>query len=141
MGEEFQEPHQRALRERFYQSVAETLTLLHAAPGYDRRQALLEVARTLASIMDLPLVWIGRRELAHSRLDIIAAGPKADYASSLRISDDSREPAGRGPAGAVLREGRARLTLVDAPEFAPSLDADRDNGFGSIIVAVKVVRC
>ena len=137
MGEEFQEPHQRALRERFYQSVAETLTLLHAAPGYDRRQALLEVARTLASIMDLPLVWIGRRELAHSRLDIIAAGPKADYASSLRISDDSREPAGRGPAGAVLREGRARLTLVDAPEFAPSLDADRDNGFGSIIVAAS----
>ena len=137
MGKADQEPHQGVLRERFYQSVAETLTLLHAAPGYDRRRALLEVARTLASIMDLPLVWIGRRELAHSRLDIAAAGPKADYASSLRISDDPREPGGCGPAGAVLREGRARLTTVDAPEYAPSLDAARDHGFGSIIVAAS----
>ncbi len=137
MSQEGQEPHQGVIRERFYQSVAETLTLLHAAPGYNRRRALLEVARTIASIMDLPLVWIGRRDLGHSRLDIAAAGPEADYASSLRISDDPREPGGRGPAGAVLREGRARLTLVDAPEYAPSLDADRDNGFGSIIVAAS----
>lgn len=137
MDEGFQAPHQGALRERFYQSVAETLTLLHAAPGYDRRQAMLEVARTLASIMDLPLVWIGRRELAHSRLDIAAAGPKVDYASSLRISDDPREPGGRGPVGAVLREGRARLAVVNAPEYAPSLDAARDHGFGSIIVAAS----
>ncbi|MDE1894242.1 MAG: diguanylate cyclase [Xanthomonadaceae bacterium] len=129
------EPHHGVFRELFYQSVAETLTLLHAAPGYDRRQALLEVARTLASIMDLPLVWIGRRELAQSRLDILAAGLKAAYASSLRISDDPHEPGGRGPAGMVLRDGRARLAEMDSGEYAPALDGAREHGFGSVIVA------
>ena len=49
------------LRSRFYQSVAETLTLLHTAPGYDRQLAMGEVARILAATMELPLVWIGRR--------------------------------------------------------------------------------
>ncbi|HWU78154.1 MAG TPA: diguanylate cyclase [Rhodanobacter sp.] len=132
-----QEQRQGGLRERFYQSVAETLTLLHTAPGYDRKQAMLEVARTLASTMDLPLVWIGRLELGHSRLAITAAGPAMDYASSLRISDDPHDEGGRGPAGIVLREGRARLTLVDSPEYAPWLESARAHGLGSIIVAAS----
>ncbi|TAL87575.1 MAG: diguanylate cyclase [Rhodanobacter sp.] len=125
------------LRERFYQSVAETLTLLHAAPGHDRRQALRDVASTLAITMDLPLVWIGRRDLGHSRLEVIPAGPAADYASSLRVSDDEREPSGRGPVGLVLREGRARVTRVEAPEYAPWREAARRYGFGSSIVAAS----
>lgn len=132
-----QEQRQGGLRERFYQSVAETLTLLHAAPGYERKLAMLEVARTLASTMDLPLVWIGRQELGHSRLAITAAGPAAEYASSLRITDDPREEGGRGPTGIVLREGRARLTLVDSPEYAPWREAARIHGLGSIIVAAS----
>ncbi len=125
------------LRERFYQSVAETLTLLHAAPGYDRRLALLEVARTLASTMDLPLVWIGRQELGRHLLDITAAGQASEFASSLRISDDPRDPSGCGPAGIVLRDGRARLTPVDAAEYAPWQEAARRFGLGSIIVAAS----
>lgn len=137
MSAEGKEQQHGGLRERFYQSVAETLTLLHAAPGYDRRQALLEVARTLASTMDLPLVWIGRQELGHSLLDITAAGQASDFALSLRISDDPRDPGGRGPAGIVLREGRARLTPVDAPEYAPWYEAARQFGLGSIIVAAS----
>lgn len=131
------EQRHSVLRERFYQSVAETLTLLHAAPGQDRRRGLLEVAKTLASTMDLPLVWIGRREVGESRLNITAAGPEAGYASSLRLSDDEREPGGRGPAGIALREGRARLTTVDSPDYEPWLDDARRRGFGSIIVATS----
>ncbi|HEY8585287.1 MAG TPA: diguanylate cyclase [Rhodanobacter sp.] len=125
------------LRERFYQSVAETLTLLHPAPGHDSRRALLDVARTLASTMELPLVWIGRRCLGQSRLEIFAAGPEAEYASSLRVSDDPNELAGQGPAGMVLREGRARLAMVDAPEYALTLEGARNRGFGSIILAAS----
>src|SRR5574337_678833 len=78
MGTEDHERQHGDLRERFYQSVAETLTLLHPAADYDRRQALLEVATTLASTMDLPLVWIGRRELGQSVLDLVAASGTAD---------------------------------------------------------------
>ncbi|CAM5439596.1 hypothetical protein RLIN73S_00827 [Rhodanobacter lindaniclasticus] len=64
------------LRERFYRSVAETLSLLHAAPGHDRRRALLEVARILAATMELPLVWIGRRESGVHAVEVVAAaGP------------------------------------------------------------------
>ncbi|MEO9078466.1 MAG: diguanylate cyclase [Rhodanobacter sp.] len=125
------------LRERFYQSVAETLTLLHAAPGYDRELAMLEVARTLSSTMNLPLVWIGRLELGHSRLAITPAGPAADYGLALRLSDDPRDEGGRGPTGFVLREGRARLTLVDSPEYAPWREAAQSYGLGSIIVAAS----
>lgn len=135
MGMEVQNRQHGDFRERFYQSVAETLTLLHPIAGYDRKQALHEVASTLVSTMDLPLVWIGRRELGQSVLDIVAAGSEATFGASLRISDDPREPGGRGPAGAALREGRPQLTSVDDPEYAPWREAARRHGLDSIIVA------
>lgn len=128
------------LRERFYQSVAETMTLLHSSPGYDRRLALLEVARILAVTMDLPLVWIGRRDLGQSRLEVTSAGPASKYAESLQLSDDEREPGGRGPVGIVLREGRARVTSINAPEFEPWREAAATYGFGSCIVAASWTR-
>ena len=49
MAVEGQDRQHSELRERFYQSVAETLTLLHPAADYDRRRALLEVATTVVS--------------------------------------------------------------------------------------------
>ncbi|MEO7053142.1 MAG: diguanylate cyclase [Rhodanobacter sp.] len=125
------------LRERFYQSVAETLTLLHPAADYDRRQAMFEVATTLASTMDLPLVWIGRRELGQSSLDLVAAGPAAQYAAALQISDDPRDPGGRGPAGMALREGRPRLASVDAAVPGDWRDLARRYGLDSLIVAAS----
>jgi diguanylate cyclase (GGDEF)-like protein len=129
------------LRERFYRSVAETLALLHTAPGYDRRAALAEIAEILASTMDLPLVWIGRRESGCSELVVVAAaGPAADYAASLRLSADEHDPGGRGPVAIVLREERARATSIDAPEFAPWREAARRHGFGSCIVAAARTR-
>lgn len=123
------------LRERFHQSVAETLTLLHPAEDHDRRQALLEVARTLAGTMGLPLVWIGRREPGRSTLDLVAAGTAAAYARALSISNDPREPGGRDPAGVALREGRPQLASVDAPEYADWGAAARTHGLDSIMVA------
>jgi len=129
------------LRERFYRSVAETLSLLHAAPGHDRRQALLEVSRILAATMELPLVWIGRREPGLARVEVLAAaGSARDYASVLQLSNDAREPGGRGPVGIVLREQRARVTLVGATEFAPWRDAAHRHGFGACIVAASCTR-
>lgn len=129
------------LRERFYQSVAETLSLLHTAPGYDRQLALAEVARILAATMDLPLVWIGRRELGQAALDVLAAaGPEADYAANLKISADEREPGGGGPVAHVLRDGKARAVTIDAPEFAPWREAARQHGLGSCIAAVAATR-
>ncbi len=129
------------LRERFYESVAETLALLHAGPGHDRRLALLEVSRILARTMDLPLVWIGRREPDQGVVAVLAAaGSAADYALTLRVSADAGEPEGSGPVGLVLRDGRARLTSVDAAEFAPWQDAARHYGFGACIVAASQTR-
>ncbi|CAM5431909.1 diguanylate cyclase domain-containing protein [Rhodanobacter lindaniclasticus] len=137
MGAEGQDRQHGELRERFYQSVAETLTLLHPAADYDRRRALLEVATTLVSTMDLPLVWIGRRELGQSTLDLIAAGTAAEYASVWPISDDPREPGGRGPAGVALREGRPQLASVDAPDDADWHAGARTYGLDSVIVAAS----
>jgi diguanylate cyclase (GGDEF)-like protein len=87
--------------------------------------------------MDLPLVWVGRRESGRSALEIMAAGPAAEYMASLQLSNDEREEGGCGPAGIVLRQGTARLTPVDAPEFAPWREAARRYGFGAIIVAAS----
>ncbi|HZX70970.1 MAG TPA: diguanylate cyclase [Rhodanobacter sp.] len=137
MATEGQERQYGALRERFYQSVAETLTLLHPAADYDRRQALLEVATTLASTMDLPLVWIGRREPGRSALDLVAAGAAAEYAATLRLSDDPREPGGRGPAGVALREGRPQLASVGTSGYAEWREAARRPGLDSLIVAAS----
>ncbi|MFC5437880.1 EAL domain-containing protein [Rhodanobacter umsongensis] len=129
------------LRERFYRSVAETLSLLHTAPGYDRRLALTEVARILAATMDLPLVWIGRREPDHATVDVLAAaGPEAGYAANLEISVDEHGPGGRGPVANVLRQGKARAVTIEAPEFAPWREAARQHGLGSCIVAAVTIR-
>ncbi len=126
------------LRERFYRSVAETLSLLRTAPGHDRRQALLDVSRILAVTMDLPLVWIGRREPDHAEVTVLAAaGPAEGYASALRVSVDEQEPEGCGPVGIVLREERARAMSVDAAEFAPWQKDARRYGFGACTVAAS----
>ncbi len=129
------------LRERFYQSVAETLTLLHTAPGYDRRLAMVEITRILSSIIELPLVWIGRREPNRSDIDMVAAaGPEADYAYDLRLSTDENHPGGRGPLALAYRQGGARVTSIDDPAFAPWREAARRRYFGSVITAISGTR-
>ncbi len=126
----------RGLRERFYRSAAETLVLLHTAPGYDRRLALTRVAETLSSTMDLPLVWIGRVEPGDPRVDVFAsAGSAVTYATALNLSMDITDPGGRGPTAIALRSGQARVTAVDAAEFSPWRDAATAYGFGWHIVA------
>ncbi|MEO9214669.1 MAG: diguanylate cyclase [Rhodanobacter sp.] len=126
------------LRERFYRSVAETLSLLHTATDGDRRQTLLEVSRILANTMDLPLVWIGWRAADVAGVDVLAAaGSAAAYAATLQLSNDEREPGGRGPVGMVLREGAARVTLVTAGEFSPWREAAGKYAFGACIVAAS----
>lgn len=129
------------LRERFYRSVAETLALLHAPPDPDRRRTLATIAGILASTMDLPLVWIGRRESACHDVEVVAAaGTAAAYASALKLSADESVPGGRGPVGRVLRDERARATPVGAPEFGPWREAARRHGFGSCIAAASRTR-
>jgi len=129
------------LRERFYQSVAETLTLLHTAPGYDRRLAMAEITRILSSTIDLPLVWIGRREPDRTEIEVVAAGGSAaQYASLLHLSTDENEPGGRGPLGITYRQGGARVTSIDAPTFAHWREAAISYGLGSNIVAVSSTR-
>lgn len=126
------------LRERFYRSVAETLSLLRRVPGDDRRQTMLEVSRILASTMDLPLVWVGWRAPGLSRVEVLAAAGSAEaYASTLQLSNDEREPGGGGPVGIVLREGHARFMPVAAPEFLPWREAASQYGFGECIVAAS----
>lgn len=129
------------LRERFYRSVAETLALLRATPDRDRRRTLATIAGILASTMDLPLVWIGRREPDRDEVEVVAAaGTAADYAAALQLSADASVAGGRGPVGMVLREERARATPVDAPEFEPWREAARRHGFGSCIAAASRTR-
>ncbi len=126
------------LRERFYQSVAETLSLLRAAPGSDRQLTLLRVSEILAVTMDLPLVWIGRREPDLTEVTVLAAaGPAKNYASTLRLSNDQREPEGSGPVGIVLREESARVMLVAAAAFAPWQKRARRYELGACIVAAS----
>jgi diguanylate cyclase (GGDEF)-like protein len=129
------------LRERFYRSVAETLALLHSASGHERNESLLRIARILASSMDLPLVWIGRREVNQCAVNVLsAAGPATDYANSLRLSSDESQPGGRGPVAIALRQGYPRAISIDAQEFSPWRDAARQHGFGACIVAVSTTR-
>ena len=129
------------LRERFYLSVAETLALLHAAQGKNGRQAMIEIAGILASTMDLPLVWIGRRQPEQSEVEILAAaGSEASYADSLRLSTDVNSPAGHGPTANALREERPLAMPIDAADFLPWRDLARQHGFGACIVAASRTR-
>jgi diguanylate cyclase (GGDEF)-like protein len=129
------------LRSRFYQSVAETLTLLHTAPGYDRRLAVVGIARILAATMNLPLVWIGRRSPDEATVQVLAAaGPESDYAATLQLSNRADEPGGSGPVGIALREHRAQAAAIDEPVFAPWRAAAARHGFSSCIVAAAGTR-
>ena len=129
------------LRSRFYQSVAETLTLLHTAPGYDRRLAVVEIARILAATMSLPLVWIGRRAPNEVVVQVLAAaGPQSDYAAELHLSNRADDAGGSGPVGIALREHRAQAVSIDAPMFAPWRAAAAQHGFSSCIAAAADTR-
>ena len=125
-----------ALRERFYRSVAETLTLLHVAPGRDRRVALREVAQRLADVMALPLVWIGRLEPGVSAVCVVGvAGPAQAYGETLQLDIASDLPGGRGPLALALREGRPRLTPCEAAEFAPWRSIAAAHGLSDSLIA------
>ena len=125
-----------ALRERFYRSVAETLTLLHVAPGRDRHTALREVAQRLVDVMALPLVWIGRVDPGGGAVCVVgAAGPAHAYGEALKLDIASDLPEGRGPLALALREGRPRLTPREAAEFAPWRAAAAAHGLSDSLVA------
>ncbi|HEX5307413.1 MAG TPA: EAL domain-containing protein [Dyella sp.] len=129
------------LRSRFYQSVAETLTLLHTAPGYDRRLAIVEITGILAATMSLPLVWIGRRSPGETAVQVLAAaGPESAYASALQLSSSATDPGGSGPVGIALRERRAQAVAIDAPVFEPWHAAAARHGFSSCIAAAADTR-
>ncbi|MBU6249502.1 MAG: hypothetical protein KGN77_17355, partial [Xanthomonadaceae bacterium] len=70
-------PAMDALRSRFYQSLAETLVRLRTPQGHDARRALTEVVATFASIMQLPLAWVGRRSPEDGTLAVLAAAGTA----------------------------------------------------------------
>ncbi|WEN16700.1 diguanylate cyclase [Rhodanobacter sp. AS-Z3] len=129
------------LRERFYRSVAETLSLLHEMPDGDRQEIMVTIAGILASTMGLPLVWIGRREPGRDAVDIMAAaGIATEYVKKLHISANEADPGGGGPVGKALRQGSARADPVSAPGFGPWLAAAKQYGFGSCIVAASKTR-
>ncbi len=129
-----------ALRARFYRSVAETLTQLRPAPGRDRRAAMAEIATTLTQVMDLPLAWIGLLPAGASKVQVLgSAGAAKYYADELLLDLDPVQPSAHGPTGMALRDGRPRLTRVDAPEFAPWRAAAQRHGLGANLVAVAPV--
>ena len=124
------------LREQLYRGVAETLVLLHTTPGLDRHQVLTAVADRLCGIMELPLLWIGRAAANAAQVDIVAASGRAlEYAAGLSLSVDADGPGGQGPTASALRDGRARITAVDAPEFAPWRERAEHYGLGWHVVA------
>ncbi|MDA3912756.1 GAF domain-containing protein [Oleiagrimonas sp.] len=123
-------------RERFYRSVAETLALLHAASGRDRVHAMAEVARVLASTMQLPLVWIGRVAPGLDDIDVIAvSGRAAAYTESLRQTPVGGQPRHAGPLRLALRDRQPRFAVIEAPEFAPWRVRAQRFGLVAIIAA------
>ncbi|NII09335.1 diguanylate cyclase [Oleiagrimonas sp. C23AA] len=127
-----------AHRERFYRSVAETLALLHAARGRDRRQALGEVADALASTLQVPLVWIGWIDAASLAVEVMAAaGSAKGYAETLHLSLREGSPDVSSPLAQALRDARVQLVSVDSPIFAPWQASARHYGLVSSIVAVS----
>lgn len=126
------------LRERFYRSVAETLALLHEMRDGDRRQVMVRIAGILASVMELPLVWVGCRAPGGDAVSLLAAAGSAEsYAATLRLSANEDDPGGRGPVGRALRLGQAQAMPVEAIDFGPWRDIAHQHGFGSCIVAAS----
>ena len=126
----------RQTRDQFYRSVAETLPLLHADAPCERSDVVRQVASTLADIMGLPLVWIGRLEPEALWVQAVGvAGPACDYVTTLSLTADPARPEGQGPMGRALRTGEALLTAFSDPVLAPWADRARRYGLGSSIVA------
>ncbi|MEW5300459.1 MAG: hypothetical protein WDW36_003389 [Sanguina aurantia] len=102
---------------------------------------MVQITRILSTTIDLPLVWIGRREPDRTAIDIVAAaGSAIAYAEQLELSADSAHPGGQGPVGRLYRQGGASVTSIDSPEFAPWREAARSHAFGSTIAAVSPTR-
>lgn len=128
-------------RSRFYQSVAETLALLHAAPDHDLRAVLGQVAGVLASTMALPLVWIGHRVPESEAVAVLAvAGPAAGYAEDLHVGSGDAEADANGPVGLALRTRQPQAMAVEAPAFSPWRVAAHRWGLSACVAAAAAAR-
>ena len=73
----------------------------------DRRALFQEVCRIAVDCAQFVMAAVVMEDPETRRLNVVAShGSRQDYIQKAYISTDSDEPAGRGPAGTAIREGR-----------------------------------
>jgi PAS domain S-box-containing protein len=120
---------------RFY---AYLTRLNHALAELREPDAILRaVCEEAAQSVGFLLVWGGTVDEASRTVRVVsAAGAEAGYAEGLELSIDSAQPAGRGPTGTALREGRTEVSndFRNDLRTAPWHERARAHGIGASAV-------
>jgi diguanylate cyclase (GGDEF)-like protein/PAS domain S-box-containing protein len=101
----------------------------------DRRALFQEVCRIAVDCAKFMMAAVLMVAPETSRLSVVAShGSRQDYIHKAYISTDPDEPAGRGPAGTMIREGRYLVChdIANNAMATPWRDALLEAGFRSI---------
>ncbi len=72
----------------------------------DAQQLLERISQVILDFGGFSLVWFGQEDSAHQVIPLSIAGAARDYVADLALSTRSDLPAGQGPTGTAIREGR-----------------------------------
>lgn len=123
-------------RERFYRSVVATLALLHASASRSPDEILVEIARLLAELMELPLVWLGYRPPGGHAVQVKAvSGRAAAYLERPEAGGDAGDGENLSPLGRALSEACVQVFRVDDPVYAAWRTRARRFGLAASLVA------
>ena len=92
-----------------------------------------KICDIMYSVFGMKMVWLGIVDPSDATVHPVAhAGQEDGYLDSITVTWDDA-PTGRGPAGNAIKTGKAVLTRVTDPEFAPWRNEAEKRGYVSIM--------
>ncbi|MCX7193046.1 MAG: diguanylate cyclase [Proteobacteria bacterium] len=108
-------------QQRRQQAIDDMLSTINQEilQGVSLHEMLTHICQRVAVLLQLEVVWLGRREPGGAISVLTAAGTAMDYVDQLKQNgvrwDDT--PQGRGPVGCAVRTGQMQSFRVDDPAF------------------------
>jgi PAS domain S-box-containing protein len=106
--------------------------------GANARHVMLKTCEAIVSQGAYILAAVGLAEHSEGKpVEVMAmAGPAAGYFRDLKLSWSEDDPGGKGPAGAAITSGKARVSndILADPDFAPWREHARDFGIRACVI-------
>lgn len=131
-------------QQRRQQAIDEMLSAINQEilQGVSLHEVLTFICWQVAVLLQLEVVWLGRKEFGGAISVLGEAGSARNYVAHLKNNgvrwDDT--PQGQGPAGSAIRSGQMQVFKVDDPRFQSWANIALENNLQSIISIPLVLR-